>query len=76
MVGNLTKKNKKCQMHGGQPGGGGWGDMGTLGIYSYIIAQSVSSIQGNTVYELTSEIDRTNQNDRNAMPEDEILLGS
>ena len=29
MVGNLTKKNKKCQM----PGGG----MGTLGIDSYII---------------------------------------
>ena len=22
MVGNLTKKNKKCQMPGGQPGGG------------------------------------------------------
>ena len=22
-VGNLTKKNKKCQMPGGQPGGGG-----------------------------------------------------
>ena len=61
-------------MHGGQPGGGGGGGgrMGTHGIYSYIIAQSVSSIQGNTVYELTSEIDRTNHNDRNAMPEDEI----
>ena len=24
MVGNLTKKNKKCQMPGGQPGGGAW----------------------------------------------------
>ena len=34
MVGNLTKKNKKCQMPGGQPGGGG---MGTLGFDSYII---------------------------------------
>ena len=33
MVGNLTKKNKKCQMPGGQLGGG---DMGTLGIDSYI----------------------------------------
>ena len=35
---NLTKKNKKCQMPGGQPGGGGGGGgMGTLGIDSYII---------------------------------------
>ena len=25
MVENLTKKNKKCQMPGGQPGGGGMG---------------------------------------------------
>ena len=31
MVGNLTKKNKKCQMPGGQPGGG---SIGTLGIDS------------------------------------------
>ena len=28
MVGNLTKINKKCQMRGGQPGGG----MGTLDL--------------------------------------------
>ena len=34
MVGNLTKKNKKCQMPGGQPGRGG--GMGTLGIDSFI----------------------------------------
>ena len=33
MVGNLTKKKKKCQMPGGQPGGGG---MGILGFDSYI----------------------------------------
>ena len=33
MVGNLTKKNKKCQMPGGQPGVG----MGTLGFDSYIM---------------------------------------
>ena len=33
MVRNLTKKNKKCQMPGAQPGGGG---MGTLGFDSYI----------------------------------------
>ena len=33
MVGNLTKKNRKCQMPGGQPGGRG---MGTLGFDSYI----------------------------------------
>ena len=32
MVGNLTKKNKKFQMPGGQPGGG----MGTLGFDSYL----------------------------------------
>ena len=37
MVGNLTKKNKKCQMPGGQRGGGGGGGgNGTLGIDSYI----------------------------------------
>ena len=35
MVRNLNKKNKKCQMPGGQPGGGG--GMGTFGIDSYII---------------------------------------
>ena len=35
MVGNLNKNNKKCQMPGGQPGGGGEG-MGTLEIDSYI----------------------------------------
>ena len=38
MVGNLTKENKKCQMPGGQlGGGGGGGGMGTLGFDSYII---------------------------------------
>ena len=31
-MGNLTKKNKKCQMPGDQPGGA----MGTLGFDSYI----------------------------------------
>ena len=40
MVGNLTKKNKNCQMPGGQLGGGGGGGgrgaMGTLGFDSYI----------------------------------------
>ena len=35
MVGNLTKKNEKCQMPGDQPGGGG-GGMGTFGFNSYI----------------------------------------
>ena len=38
MVGNLTKKNKKCQMPGGEPGGG----MGTLGFDSYIMIISTS----------------------------------
>ena len=32
MVGNLTKKNKKCQMPGGQPGGGEVGGIGTLDL--------------------------------------------
>ena len=37
MVGNLTKKNKKCQMPGGQPGGQPGGEAkGTFGFDSYI----------------------------------------
>ena len=43
MVGNLTKRNKKCQMPGGQPGGGG-GGMGTLGFDSYINSENLSQL--------------------------------
>ena len=42
MVGILTKKNKKCQMSRGQPGGGR-GGMGTLGFDSYITLTCGSS---------------------------------
>ena len=47
MVGNLTKKNKKCQMPGGQPRGGG---MGTLGIDSYIKKERTESIMEGSRY--------------------------
>ena len=40
MVGSLTKKNKKCQIPGGEPGKGG-GGMGTLGFDSYIINKAI-----------------------------------
>ena len=40
MVGNLTQKNRKCQMPGGEPGRG----MGTLGFDSYIRENSEAKI--------------------------------